>query len=136
VSIQRSAIANRALYFSWTCLHDSNFLFLENLLMSNPVLSSQLLPAFQQIKPSDFEPAFDQVLAENRDLVQQVVASGADTWETLYVPLDEAGDNLSRVWSLIGHYNSVLNSDEMRGIYKSTLAKMTYPPNSQLQVWG
>lgn len=93
--------------------------------MSNPLLADQLLPEFKHIQPSDFEPAFDQMLAENRDLVQRVVANGADTWETLYVPLDEAGDKLARVWSLIGHYNSVMNSDEMRAIFKSTLAKMT-----------
>lgn len=91
----------------------------------NPLLSETPLPLFEQISLADFEPALDAVLSENRQLVEQLIDKGENTWEGLAYPLESADDRLNKVWSVISHYNAVLNSDELRDIYKRLIAKLT-----------
>lgn len=91
----------------------------------NPLLADAPLPLFEQITLEHFEPALDQVLAENRQLVESLIKGKSFTWNDFAYPLESADDRLSKVWSVISHYNSVLNSDELREIYKRLIAKLT-----------
>ncbi|MFT7371506.1 MAG: oligopeptidase A, partial [Oleiphilaceae bacterium] len=77
----------------------------------NPLLSETALPLFEQIKIEHFEPAIDQVLSNNRQLIERLLAASADTWESLVYPMESADDCLNNVWSVVSHYNAVLNSD-------------------------
>jgi oligopeptidase A len=67
----------------------------------------------------------EQVLKENRQVVADLIAKGVDSWDALAYPLEEADDHLNKVWAVISHYNSVLNSDELREIYKRIIALLT-----------
>jgi oligopeptidase A len=91
----------------------------------NPLLTDAIRPDFNAISIADFEPAVEQVLAENRQLIAQLIADGADTWDSLAFKLEEADDRLNKVWSIVTHYNSVLNSDELRDIYKRLIGLLT-----------
>ena len=91
----------------------------------NPLLADAVRPDFNAISINDFEPALEQALKESRQLVADLIAQGADTWESLAYPLEEADDRLNKVWSIISHYNSVLNSDELREIYKRLIGLLT-----------
>jgi len=91
----------------------------------NPLLSETALPLFDQIEIEHFEPAIDQVLADNRQLIEKLLERSADTWESLVYPLESADDRLNNVWSVISHYNAVLNSDELREVYKRLISKLT-----------
>ncbi|MGL5990794.1 MAG: oligopeptidase A [Plesiomonas sp.] len=90
--------------------------------MSNPLLSFNGLPPFSQIKPEQVVPAVEQAIAECRAEVDRVLAHGAPfTWENLCEPLAEVNDRLSRLWSPVGHLNSVKNSPELRDAYQQCL---------------
>jgi len=91
----------------------------------NPLLVESALPAFEDINIEHFEPALDTVLEENRALISGLLESGASTWDSLAYPLESADDRLSGVWSIASHYNGVLNSDELREIYKRLISKLT-----------
>jgi oligopeptidase A len=91
----------------------------------NPLLSETALPLFEQIKIEHFEPAIDQVLSNNRQLIERLLAASADTWESLVYPMESADDCLNNVWSVVSHYNAVLNSDILRDIYKRIISKLT-----------
>ena len=93
--------------------------------MANPLLSATALPLFDEITIAHFEPALDQVLAENRRLIESVLAQEADSWQGLFYPLQSANDCLNRVWSVVSHYNNVLNSEALREIYKRLIGKLT-----------
>ncbi|MFT6028958.1 MAG: oligopeptidase A [Oleiphilaceae bacterium] len=98
----------------------------ERLLPSmNPLLTDSVRPDFDAIAITDFEPAMEQVLKDNRQLVSDLIAKGVDSWDELAFPIEEADDHLNKVWAVISHYNSVLNSDELRGIYKRIIALLT-----------
>ncbi|HMN45192.1 MAG TPA: M3 family metallopeptidase [Povalibacter sp.] len=93
--------------------------------MTNPLLQSHDLPPFSAIRPEHIEPAIRQVLDENRAKLQSLLASGAKTWDSLVVPLEEMQHRLSRTWSPVGHMNGVVNSDELRAAYNACLPLLT-----------
>ena len=94
--------------------------------MSNPLLDTDQLPRFKDIRPEHVEPAIDALLAENRDLLDKALASGGPyTYDSLVRPLEEANDRLSKAWSPVGHLNSVMNNDSLRAAYNACLPKLS-----------
>ena len=91
----------------------------------NPLLANSVRPDFDTVSITDFEPALEQVLKENRQLVSELISKGASTWDSLAYPLEEADDRLNKIWAVVSHYNSVLNSDELREIYKRLISLLT-----------
>ncbi len=71
------------------------------------------------------EPAIDQILSENRVKISQLAQQDEPTWETLAQPMQATEDRLERAWSVISHLNGVMNSDDLRKVYKSCLEKLT-----------
>ncbi|HDU8648507.1 oligopeptidase A [Morganella morganii] len=101
--------------------------------MMNPLLTptQNQLPAFSAINPECIVPAVKETLDNYRQTVEQVVSHAPDfTWENVCVPLAEAGDKLSRVWSPVSHLNSVKNSPELREAYEQCL-----PLLSEFSTW-
>jgi oligopeptidase A len=89
------------------------------------VWSENELPTFSCVKPSQVEPAIRTLLDSHRKRLDELLASGADTWDSLVVPLEEMQHELSRTWSPIGHMNAVVNSDELRAAYNACLPLLT-----------
>ncbi len=94
--------------------------------MKNPLLEMQGLPAFSKISPDSIEPAIDQLLKENREMIQRLLDSGQQhNWKNLVEPLEQLEDQLSRAWSPVSHMNSVVNNDELRKAYNACLPKLS-----------
>ncbi len=92
----------------------------------NPLLTFQGLPPFSQIKPEHIEPAIDQLLAENRNTLAELLDSTEHfSWKNLVEPLEDMMDRLSAVWSPVSHMNSVVNSDALRDAYNACLEKLS-----------
>ncbi|MCG7498877.1 oligopeptidase A [Vibrio sp. Of7-15] len=90
--------------------------------MSNPLLTFTDLPPFSQIQPEHIKPAVEKAIADCRANVEHVLAQdSAPSWATICAPLAETDDRLSRIWSPVGHMNSVVNSSELRDAYESCL---------------
>jgi oligopeptidase A len=93
--------------------------------MTNPLLTDAPLPAFADIDASHVEPAIRQRLDANRAEIASLLASGADQWETLIVPIERMHHRLARAWSPVGHLNGVMNSDAVRAAYNACLPLLT-----------
>ncbi len=90
--------------------------------MSNPLLELDGLPPFSHIKPEHVKPAVDQLLAESRRQVEQLLQQNSCyTWDNLVEPLDTMDDRINRAWSPVGHMNAVVNSDALRETYNECL---------------
>ncbi|MFM2486193.1 oligopeptidase A [Celerinatantimonas yamalensis] len=89
--------------------------------MANPLLDAEGLPLFSQILPEHILPAVEQCIADYRQTVEQVVAQDHYSWDNFIEPLVEVSDRLNRVWSPVGHLNSVMNSETLREAYESCL---------------
>ncbi|WP_373187661.1 oligopeptidase A [Halopseudomonas sp.] len=92
-------------------------------MMSNPLLQPYDLPPFSSIRAEHVKPAIEQVLADSRALLANLLDNPPQkwTWATLIEPLDEMGERLSRAWSPVGHLNAVMNTPELREAYNSCL---------------
>ena len=94
--------------------------------MKNPLLETDGLPPFSRIKPEHVEPAVDELLAENRRVLQQRLDATDDySWDNLIAPLEDAEDRLNKAWSPVSHLNSVVNSEELRKAYNACLPKLS-----------
>ncbi|MEZ8826784.1 oligopeptidase A [Vibrio amylolyticus] len=90
--------------------------------MSNPLLSFTDLPPFSLIKPEHVKPAVEQLIADCREKIEQVLKDNSHpSWENLVAPIEEVDDKLGRAWSPVSHLNSVMNSEELREAYESCL---------------
>jgi len=90
--------------------------------MSNPLLITGGLPRFSEIRPEHVKPAIEQLLAEGRALVEQLLAGNVSyTWDNLVAPLEDMDDRIGRAWSPVSHMNAVVNSDELRSVYNDCL---------------
>lgn len=88
----------------------------------NPLIESNGLPAFSQIRPEHVKPALEHALEQCRNAIEQVVSRGGPyTWENLVLPVEEKDDLLERMWSPVSHLNMVKNSDELREAYEACL---------------
>ena len=92
----------------------------------NPLLDFSGLPRFEAFKPEYVTPAVDELLAENRALIEQLAANPrTPTWENFVAPLENANEKLHRAWGVVGHLNAVMNSPELREVYNANLPKVT-----------
>lgn len=94
--------------------------------MKNYLLETQQLPAFSKINASDVEPALDQCLKENRDLLNSLLNNvESPDWNNFILPLEAVENRLSRMWSPVSHMNAVVNTPELRDAYNSSLPKLS-----------
>ncbi|MGV6987736.1 oligopeptidase A [Testudinibacter sp. P80/BLE/0925] len=98
--------------------------------MNNPLLNQCGLPHFSQIEPQHIVPAIEQLIAEARQTVEQVLQQPHFSWDNFVQPLSEAGDRLGRAWSPVSHLNAVKNSPELREAYQACL-----PLLSEYSTW-
>jgi len=92
----------------------------------NPLLDFSGLPRFTDFKAAFVTPAVDQLLAENRALVERVCAPDVPaSWRDFVQPLEDANERLHRAWGVVGHLNAVMNSPELREAYNANLPRVT-----------
>ena len=92
----------------------------------NPLLDFSGLPRYADFRPALVTPAVDQLLAENRALIERVSSAAvAPTWRDFVQPLEDANERLHRAWGVVGHLNAVMNNPELREVYNANLPKVT-----------
>jgi oligopeptidase A len=94
--------------------------------MTNPLLDFSGLPRFPDITPAHVTPAVEQLIADNRALVEKLVKdTTAPSWDNFVRPLEDANERLSRAWGQVSHLNAVTNSPELREVYNANLPTLT-----------
>lgn len=93
--------------------------------MPNVLLQSHVLPPFSAIDIADVEPAVDHYLQQNKDLLAQKLKQSDFTWDNLIAPCEELDDQLNQAWSPVSHLHAVKNSDALRKVYQSCVAKLS-----------
>ena len=92
----------------------------------NPLLDFSGLPQFTEIKTGHISPAIEELLQQNRALIETLLAdAAAPTWSTFAQPLEDANERLGRAWSQVSHLNAVVNNAELREAYNANLPKIT-----------
>lgn len=94
---------------------------------NNPLLQDFDLPPYSLIKPEHVEPAIDQILADSRASIAELLKTQQSnpSWAGLVLALDELNARLGRAWSPVSHLNAVCNSAELRAAYEACLPKLS-----------
>ena len=94
--------------------------------MTNPLLSADGLPAFDQIRPEHVAPAIDALLRAADEALEQAVGPDVPAqYDAVSAVLDTAGERLRFVWGAIGHLNAVADTPTLRAAYTEALPKVT-----------
>jgi len=93
---------------------------------TNPLLQTQGLPAFDQIRPEHIAPALDVLLARAEAALEKVVGPDVTLdYDALSLVLDVATDDLGRAWGAVSHLSSVMDTPELRAAYNEALPRIT-----------
>jgi oligopeptidase A len=79
------------------------------------------LPQFSKIAPSEIVESIKTSIQGCKAAVERVVESGELSYANLVETLEQADDELSQLWSPIGHMNSVVSCDELREAHDACL---------------
>ncbi|WP_173655878.1 oligopeptidase A [Pseudomonas sp. Os17] len=95
--------------------------------VNNPLLQPYDLPPFSAIRAEHVQPAIEQILADNRAAIAEILKTQATqpTWAGLVLAMDELNDRLSAAWSPVSHLNAVCNSAELREAYEACLPALS-----------
>lgn len=95
--------------------------------VNNPLLQDFDLPPYSQIRPEHVEPAIEQILADSRAAIAELLETQRDnpSWDGLVLALDELNARLGRAWSPVSHLNAVCNNAELRNAYEACLPKLS-----------
>jgi len=92
----------------------------------NPLLDFSDLPRFADIRAEHVGPAIAALLEENRAVIAELEKNtGPVTWDKFVEPLEDAGEKLSRAWSIVSHLHSVVDTPEMRAAYNENQPAIT-----------
>ncbi|MDE0821070.1 MAG: M3 family metallopeptidase, partial [Opitutales bacterium] len=95
--------------------------------MEHPFLDPEFEICWSQLKPEYIEPDMTLALEEAQGRVDELAGSGLDgrTFDNTLLALESATDTLDWAWGLVGHLDSVCNSDALRVAYNAMLPKVT-----------
>ena len=94
--------------------------------MSNPLLDTTSLPRFDEITPEHVMPAIENLIAEHRAKLDELLSTNHEPGiDSLVGPVEQMEHRLGRVWSPVSHLQSVLGSPGWREAYKKALPLLT-----------
>jgi oligopeptidase A len=95
-------------------------------MFANPLLDFTDLPRYDLIQPGHVRPAIEQLLADNRALIEKLTsAEVAATWHDFAEPLNEGTEQLNRAWGVVGHLHSVNDIPVWREAYNGMLPEVS-----------
>lgn len=79
------------------------------------------LPLFSQIDTQDIVPAIKAAIENSKAVIEDVVSSGVASYAEVVERIEDTDDVLSKMWSPVGHMNSVVSSDALREAHDACL---------------
>lgn len=83
------------------------------------------LPLFSQISTQDIVPAIKNAIENCKSVIDEVVKNGNATYAEVVERIDDTDDILAKMWSPVGHMNSVVSSDELREAHDACLPMLS-----------
>jgi peptidyl-dipeptidase Dcp len=83
------------------------------------------VPPFDRVRVADFEPAFEQAMAEKLENVERIAASAdAPTFDNTLAALERAGRSLDRVNTVYGIWGSNMSTPEMQQVQRTMAPRL------------
>jgi oligopeptidase A len=83
------------------------------------------LPNFFEIDLPSYNQQLSDMLTRFRADIKQLTQQSSYSWSNLMLPMDEMDDELSQFWAPVSHLNSVVNSEQLRQVYKEAVTELS-----------
>jgi oligopeptidase A len=93
----------------------------ESTLENNPLLVTDGLPRYDEIKPEHVEPGVKNLLIQVEKQIEELEKALTPTWDGLLKPLEDMDVPFEYAWSPVSHLMSVKNSDDLRAAHEAVL---------------
>ena len=82
-------------------------------------------PRFDQIKTEDIKPALQTAITEAREQIAAIKAQTHTDWANTVEKLTDITERVGRIWSVVSHLNSVVDTPELRAVYNELMPEIT-----------
>ena len=82
-------------------------------------------PRFDQIKTEDIKPALQTAIAEAREQIAAIKAQTHTDWANTVEKLTDITERVGRIWNVVSHLNSVVDTPELRAVYNELMPEIT-----------
>lgn len=82
-------------------------------------------PKFDQIQTAHIKPALQTAMAEAREQIAAIKAQEETTWNNTVEPLTDITERVGRIWGVVAHLNSVVDTPELRAVYNELMPEVT-----------
>lgn len=82
-------------------------------------------PRFDQIKTEDIKPTLQTAIAEAREQIAAIKAQTHTDWANTVEKLTDITERVGRIWSVVSHLNSVVDTPELRAVYNELMPEIT-----------
>ena len=91
----------------------------------NILLNLNSEPAFDQIRVSDIKPAMQTAMAEAREQIAAIKQQPESTWLNTVEALTDITERVGRIWGVVAHLNSVVDTPDLRAVYNELMPEIT-----------
>lgn len=82
-------------------------------------------PRFDQVKTEHIKPALQTAIAQAREAIAAIKAQSDATWANTVEPLTDITERVGRIWGVVAHLNSVVDTPELRAVYNEMMPEIT-----------
>lgn len=93
--------------------------------MTNPLLDTQALPRFAEIRADMIAPALDVALAEHDATVAAIKAAKPTDFAAAWLPYERANTRIEALWAAVSHLHGVADTPEIRAAHAEAQARLT-----------
>ncbi|QMT32285.1 M3 family metallopeptidase [Alysiella filiformis] len=91
----------------------------------NILLNLQHEPRFADIRVEHVKPAMQSAIAEARAQIAEIKAQSETTWQNTVESLTDITERVGRIWGVVAHLNSVVDTPELRAVYNELMPEVT-----------
>ncbi|MDK4650285.1 M3 family metallopeptidase [Kingella kingae] len=92
---------------------------------ANILLNLDNEPRYNEIRVDDIKPAMQTVMSEAREQIAQIKTQPETTWLNTVETLTDITERVGRIWGVVAHLNSVVDTPELRAVYNKLMPEVT-----------
>ncbi len=83
------------------------------------------LPRFDEITPESIEPTLRSAMDEAKVAIEKIKATDIATWDNTVEALTDITEKVGRMWGVVAHLNSVVDTPALRAVYNQMMPEVT-----------
>ena len=94
-------------------------------MINNILLNLDDEPRYNEINVQDIKPALQTAISQAREQIAQIKTQSEITWINTVERLTDITERVGRIWGVVAHLNSVVDTPELRAVYNELMPEIT-----------